>query len=1042
MCGKKIDNSDIGVTDHTQLTNIGINSHAIIDAHLTSGILHRTINDSGTSTTELWSSNKTNTELTGKANTSHTHATTDITSGTFADARISSSSVTQHVGDLLHQSLNGAGTNTHGQIDTHITTVNAHIADNTKHREINDSSISSTGLYSSQKIETALTRETIGMNMRLLINTDLVGVAENQTMYYHLTNTPLASGWEAPSYDLITPGYLTSDQSFALQSDINNGFSANTNLGTTTDQHLYLWCTSNPFMFKSIMLKLSVNCSNLEEFFINGLPSYARGDDSNGLKYMQTDIISSSSYLPNYFTENVGSRIALHVRRSTDGLRLYSNVQMGGVTQSKVQNIEDVVITAPTGSDLFSYDSGTNKWINSPLVVNNGSGGDQNILSKTGLTITGKSLKAGTNITFTGTDSSQITINSSGGGGGATDLNGLSDVTISGIDYADRLVYDGFGWVNGPYNITTQGSGQTIVKTHEADTVFYSLKSSSSVGIALSGDDIVFTSSHAKITSNSIQVSDDALWKIKDSGNAIQFTWNDDIRFAIPDDLAGLAGFNPLGNYTGGFVFPAGPTSSRPSISHNMTRYNTTDSKLEYCNGTSWVQLSAGGSTESVNDRILIDNTRGQGVSVGKVLGTATGDGGAGQLQVDKRGVIWACQSGNANNTIYKWIPTDMINSPYTYTFSTIASTINTGFTGGYTCYNAVSDKFFSRYFGDVMQVIDCLTSTPSTYTLQTANNTAGMVSIGKYLYLMPWSSTKVTRIDTIAMTETVYTGIPNVISLRPCVINGYIYSYNYFGTGILKFDISTGTAVSISHGGSEQMGYLSAPVGRYIYSDVTEPPGTRIIMKFDTETETFKRITFPYDASNYGWVSGAVSDNGYIIYSTSSYNASMRLCVLNTLNDTFVYNETNAYNTIASHAYNPFSRSFMIQGSDNILRFYSCGADNREFGEISQLNNRFPSDKKVSLGGTRYIENEGGGGEDVCIKDTFDNGHIFAIRRNSTSGQSGFQAGNKCQTAFQLPVLTTTVRDALTNLNEGCIFYNTTTGTVQFYNGSSWANI
>ena len=35
-------------------------------------------------------------ELDGKADTSHTHAASDVTSGTFADARISESSVTQH----------------------------------------------------------------------------------------------------------------------------------------------------------------------------------------------------------------------------------------------------------------------------------------------------------------------------------------------------------------------------------------------------------------------------------------------------------------------------------------------------------------------------------------------------------------------------------------------------------------------------------------------------------------------------------------------------------------------------------------------------------------------------------------------------------------------------------------------------------------------------------------------------------------------------------------------------------------------------------
>lgn len=215
------------------------------DSHIADASIHRTINDAGTATTDLWSADKITTELTTKANSSHTHThdditdfdaevntladaritvqkgaanglatldgtgkvpasqlalssatyvgtwnantntptltsgtgtqgdyyvvsvagtttidtindwgvgdwiifngtvwekadhsdavtsvagkqgaivldTADITSGTFADARIAASNVTQHVGSIIHQSLSGAGTNTHTQIDSHI----------------------------------------------------------------------------------------------------------------------------------------------------------------------------------------------------------------------------------------------------------------------------------------------------------------------------------------------------------------------------------------------------------------------------------------------------------------------------------------------------------------------------------------------------------------------------------------------------------------------------------------------------------------------------------------------------------------------------------------------------------------------------------------------------------------------------------------------------------------------------------------------------------------------------------------------------------
>jgi len=63
---------------------------------------------------------------------SHTHDAAAIVSGTFADARIAASNITQHVGAIDHDSL-----------------LNYSVA---QHREINDSIISTTSLWSSDKI--------------------------------------------------------------------------------------------------------------------------------------------------------------------------------------------------------------------------------------------------------------------------------------------------------------------------------------------------------------------------------------------------------------------------------------------------------------------------------------------------------------------------------------------------------------------------------------------------------------------------------------------------------------------------------------------------------------------------------------------------------------------------------------------------------------------------------------------------------------------------------------------------------------------------
>lgn len=52
---------------------------------------------------------------TGKADTSHTHAASDVVSGTFADARVSQTSVTQHQAAIDHGSIAGLGDDDHTQ---------------------------------------------------------------------------------------------------------------------------------------------------------------------------------------------------------------------------------------------------------------------------------------------------------------------------------------------------------------------------------------------------------------------------------------------------------------------------------------------------------------------------------------------------------------------------------------------------------------------------------------------------------------------------------------------------------------------------------------------------------------------------------------------------------------------------------------------------------------------------------------------------------------------------------------------------------------
>ena len=84
----KIDNSDQVITDHASLSNIGINTHDMIDGHIESDIIHRQINNAASGTTDLWSASKIITELNTKASTSHTHSTADITTTKVEEIKI------------------------------------------------------------------------------------------------------------------------------------------------------------------------------------------------------------------------------------------------------------------------------------------------------------------------------------------------------------------------------------------------------------------------------------------------------------------------------------------------------------------------------------------------------------------------------------------------------------------------------------------------------------------------------------------------------------------------------------------------------------------------------------------------------------------------------------------------------------------------------------------------------------------------------------------------------------------------------------------
>jgi len=157
-----------------------------------------------------------------------------------------------------------------------------------------------------------------------------------------------------------------------------------------------------------------------------------------------------------------------------DGTTLWNALPYAaGLESLRLQDLSDVTSSTPSTGQVLKWNGSA--W--APAADAIGSGGDGNttytvsaetVTGGASLTLTGSDastdsvkLVAGSNVTVVRTDADTITISATGGeGDGATTLNGLEDVVISGSPTNGQVLkFDGVNWVNGTDNIGGGESG-------------------------------------------------------------------------------------------------------------------------------------------------------------------------------------------------------------------------------------------------------------------------------------------------------------------------------------------------------------------------------------------------------------------------------------------------------------------------------------------------------------------------------------------------------------------------------------------------------
>ena len=167
----------------------------------------------------------------------HTHPTSDVVSGTFADARIAESNVTQHEGAIDHDALTGFEIG--------------------EHRVINDAGTSTIETWSASKLDSEFSAVVAGIDIKASVDTTTFGEGDTtlsgeQTLAGLLTSASrvLVVEQTSPAENGI---YVTAAGAWARASDadedaeVTNGNLTHVlNSGSDEDKNKYLLATADP----------------------------------------------------------------------------------------------------------------------------------------------------------------------------------------------------------------------------------------------------------------------------------------------------------------------------------------------------------------------------------------------------------------------------------------------------------------------------------------------------------------------------------------------------------------------------------------------------------------------------------------------------------------------------------------------------------------------------------------------------------------------------------------------------------------------------